>query len=100
MQEKELGYFIELHYLGVDSVEIAKDRVKHRVQQGGHGIPESDIEKRYEETFERLNSILKECNLIAFYDNTESFRRFAICKNGELVRISHNVPKWFSKVLV
>ena len=100
LKAKELGYFIELHYVGVDSVEIAKDRVKHRVQQGGHGIPESDIEKRYEETFERLNSILKECNLIAFYDNTESFRRFAICKNGELVRISHNVPKWFSKVLV
>ena len=100
LKAKQLGYFIELHYVGVDSVEIAKDRVKHRVQQGGHGIPESDIEKRYEETFERLNSILKECNLIAFYDNTESFRRFAICKNGELVRISHNVPKWFSKVLV
>ena len=100
LKAKELGYFIELHYVGVDSVEVAKDRVKYRVQQGGHGIPESDIEKRYEETFERLNSILKECNLIAFYDNTESFRRFAICKNGELVRISHNVPKWFSKVLV
>ena len=100
LKAKELGYFIELHYVGVDSVEVAKDRVKYRVQQGGHGIPESDIEKRYEETFERLNCILKECNLIAFYDNTESFRRFAICKNGELVRISHNVPKWFSKVLV
>ena len=100
LKAKELGYFIELHYVGVDSVEIAKERVKHRVQQGGHGIPESDIEKRYEETFTRLNSILKECNLIAFYDNTESFRRFAICKNGELVRISCNVPKWFSKVQI
>ena len=38
---KELGYFIELHYVGVESVEIAKDRVKHRVEQGGHGIPGS-----------------------------------------------------------
>lgn len=100
LKAKELGYFIELHYVGVDSVEIAKDRVRHRVQQGGHGIPESDIEKRYEETFERLNSILKECNLVAFYDNTENFKRFAICKNGELVRISRNIPEWFSKVQV
>ena len=62
------------------------------------GIPESDIEKRYVETFMQLNTVLKECNLIAFYDNTESFRRFAIYKNGELVRISSNVPTWFSKV--
>ena len=56
--------------------------------------------KRYIETFVQLNSILKECNLIAFYDNTESFRRFAICKNGKLLRISHKVPKWFSKVQI
>ena len=95
---KSLDYFIELHYVGVDSVEIAKERVKHRVENGGHGIPESDIEKRYEETFKQLNCILNECNLIALYDNTESFRRFAIYKNGELVRISHKVPSWFLKI--
>ena len=98
LKAKELGYFIELHYVGVDSVEIAKERVKHRVENGGHGIPEKDIERRYEETFIQLNSILKECNLIAFYDNTECFRRFAICKTGKLVRISRNVPEWFPKV--
>lgn len=46
----------------------------------------------------QLKKVIKECNLIAFYDNTESFRRFAICKNGELVRISKDVPKWFTRV--
>lgn len=46
----------------------------------------------------QLNTVLKECNLIAFYDNTEKFRRFAICKNGELVRIASIVPAWFAKV--
>lgn len=98
LKAKELGYSIELHYIGVESVEIAKERVKHRVEQGGHGIPPNDIEKRYVETFKQLNSILKDCNLIAFYDNTTEFRRFAICKNGKLVRISHKVPRWFDKV--
>ena len=100
IKAKELGYFIELHYVSVDSVQIAKDRVKHRGENGGHGIPERDIEKRYIETFQQLNYILKMCNLVAFYDNTESFRRFAICKNGELVRISNKVPAWFDKVEV
>lgn len=79
-------------------MQIAKDRVKHRVENGGHGIPDEDIEKRYVETFRQLNLILDQCDLIAFYDNTESFRRFAICKNGEVVRLSHKVPAWFSKV--
>lgn len=97
---KELGYFVELHYIGVDSVEIAKDRVKYRVKQGGHGIREADIEKRYIETFQQLNNILDICDLIAFYDNTENFKRFAICRNGKLVRISQKVPVWFEKVKI
>lgn len=94
---KEMGYCIEMHYVGVDSVEIAKERVKSRVQKGGHGIPEADIEKRYIETFRNLKEILKDCDLAAFYDNTEVFRRFAIFRNGKAVRVSHNLPKWIER---
>lgn len=94
---KELGYFVELHYVGVDNVDIAKERVRHRVQQGGHGIPEADIERRYIETFQQINLIIEECDLIAFYDNTQSFRRFAIYKNGKIAKLSKNVPIWFER---
>jgi predicted ABC-type ATPase len=97
---KALGYIVELHYIGVDSVEIAKQRVKNRVEKGGHGIPERDIEKRYYESFQNLKEVLDECNLVAFYDNTEEFRRFAIYKNGENVVLSHKVPKWYSNLLL
>ena len=76
---------------------LQKKRVKLRVDNGGHGIPESDIEKRYIETFRNLKEILKDCDLAAFYDNTERFRRFAIFRNGEVVRISHNLPKWIEE---
>ena len=98
LKAKEYGYFIELHYIGVESAEIAKERVKYRVKQGGHGIPDADIERRYVETFIQLNQILKKCDLVALYDNSEQFRRFAIYKTGNLVRLSQNVPKWFSKI--
>ena len=98
MKAKECGYFIELHYVGVESAEIAKERVKYRVKQGGHGIPDVDIDRRYEETFIQLNQILKKCDLVALYDNSDQFRRFAIYKAGNLVRLSQNVPKWFSKI--
>ena len=100
LKAKEYGYFIELHYVGVESAEIAKERVKYRVKQGGHGIPDADIERRYVETFIQLNRILKKCDLVALYDNSEQFRRFAIYKTGNLVRLSQNVPKWFSKIEV
>lgn len=94
---KALGYVVELHYVGVNTVEIAKERVRIRVQKGGHGIREEDIEKRYIETFKNLERILPECNLIAFYDNTIKFRRIGIFRNGYPVRISHNIPGWFQK---
>ena len=43
---KQSGYGIELHYVGVDSPEIAKQRIAERVKMGGHGIPDKDVEKK------------------------------------------------------
>ena len=95
---KDLGYSVEIHYVGVNSVKIAKVRVSYRVKNGGHGIEEKDIERRFKETFVNLNNIIKECDLVVFYDNTTNFRRFAIIKKGNVVRISKDIPKWFEKV--
>lgn len=92
---RQLGYYIELHYIGLESADIAKKRVLYRVEHGGHGIPEKDIEKRYLETFENIKVVLPDCQLAAFYDNTEGFRRIAIFQNGFPVRVSHRVPEWF-----
>lgn len=97
---KEKGYFIEMHYVGVDNVDIAKKRVKERVSKGGHGISEKDIEKRYVETFKNFNKIFKQCDLIACYDNTVQFRRFAIFRQGEIVRLSRYVPDWFQNNII
>lgn len=96
---KKLGYFIELHYVGVDDVDIAKERVAERVKKGGHNIPEKDIERRYTDTFHNLKRILPDCDLAAFYDNTIVFRRFAIYQKGKQIRLSHNVPNWFERVV-
>ena len=37
------------------------------------------------------------CDLAALYDNTSRFRRFAIYKNGKVIRVSHNIPAWYQK---
>ena len=102
---KRLGYYVEVHYVGVENVEIAKKRVAHRVSVGGHGIPERDIERRYILIFifkvffnTNLNKIIFECDRIAFYDNTTNFQRFAILEDKELVTIIKNIPKWFENV--
>ena len=93
-----LGYYVELHYVGVENVDIAKKRVAHRVSVGGHGIPTEDIERRYVETFENLNEIISECDRISFYDNTTEFERFAIFESGKVVVLVNVVPEWFEKI--
>lgn len=95
---KNLGYVIELHYVGLESVDLAKERVKHRVAHGGHGIPDEDIERRYVESFDNFKKIINLCDLVAVYDNTESIRRFAIFKDGKCVRISSRVPMWYEHI--
>ena len=89
-----------MHYIGLSSAELAKERVAKRVADGGHGVSEADIERRYEQSFRNLIKIIPICNLVALYDNTEGFRRFAIYKDGVLVRKSHKVPDWFEKVCI
>ena len=95
MKRYMLGYSIEMHYVGVDSADTAKLRVKNRVEHGGHGIADEDVERRYVETLKSLKIVLPQCDLVAIYDNTESFRRFAIYKDGKCVRISNRVPEWY-----
>ena len=94
---KSLGYEIELHYVGVESIELAKKRIAYRVAHGGHGIPDADVERRYIESFENLNLIKDKCDLVVLYDNTEVFNRFAIYKNGELYTITEQIPMWYEK---
>ena len=50
---KEAGYMIEMHYVGVDSSQIAKLRIAQRVKMGGHGISDRDVDRRYEESLRK-----------------------------------------------
>ncbi|MGI8633951.1 MAG: zeta toxin family protein [Segetibacter sp.] len=46
-QAKERGYTINLIYYWLDSAELAIERVKIRVAEGGHNIPTDTIIRRY-----------------------------------------------------
>ena len=88
---KENGYLIEMHYIGLDNVEIAKEY--HKVDMVLLKLISKEDISLHLEAFWR---VLPLCNLVAVYDNTEDFRRFAIYKDGSLVRLSHQVPGWFA----
>ena len=91
---KELGYRIIVYYIGVDSVDIAKERVRKRVKNGGHDIPDKDIERRYTESIRRLKEIIPICDEVTLYDNTKTFHAVAVYKNGKLLWAESLLPVW------
>src|SRR5690554_3018974 len=47
LKAKNQGYTITLLFFWLNNIELAKERVKTRVKEGGHNIPEKVIERRY-----------------------------------------------------
>lgn len=52
---KKEGYQLHLIYFVLNSIEEAKRRVAIRVENGGHFVPETEIQKRYFDGFNNLN---------------------------------------------
>jgi len=44
---KKQGYTVTLVFFWLNNIELAKERVKIRVKEGGHNIPNEVIERRY-----------------------------------------------------
>lgn len=95
---KEQGYLVEMFYVGLESSELAKERIASRVKYGGHGIPDKDVDRRYIESLNNLQKAISMCDLVSVYDNSDNFRRIAIYKNGKMCLLSRNVPEWFSRL--
>jgi len=56
---KTKQYEIIIYYLKIPSVEFAIERVKLRVAQGGHNVPEQDIMRRFERSWINFQQIYK-----------------------------------------
>ncbi len=68
---KERGYQLGLIYLWLPSAEFATQRVRLRVAQGGHHIPEATIKRRYSRSIRNLVTIyFPIMDTITISDNT------------------------------
>lgn len=56
---KAAGYRVDLIYLRLPSVEASIARVAHRVERGGHGIPEATLRRRFPLSLDYLETVYK-----------------------------------------
>ena len=69
---KQNNYQIQLMYIYISDIRVNLNRIKERVQQGGHAVPVKDAKRRYLRSLNNLFHIYYDlCDIISLYDNTE-----------------------------
>ena len=63
------GFQVVLVYIGTENVEMNLARIKSRVVNGGHDVPEHDVRRRYSRSFEHLPQAIALANAAVLFDN-------------------------------
>ena len=96
---KELGYELQLFYVGVSSTEIAKERIKSRVEKGGHHIENDIVEKRYYESLKNLKEILLKFDKVYLYDNSKKYKNIFSFSNNKILFKDNKSISWAKEAI-
>ena len=88
---KELGYELQLFYIGVNNPEIAKERIRNRVEKGGHNIADEIVEKRYYESLKNLKQVITKFDEVYLYDNSIKYKHIFSFINNKILYKEKNV---------
>lgn len=97
---KALGYRVRIYYVAIDTQELNVERVRRRVLQGGHGIPQSDIRRRYERSLRNAPFALSLADRASLLDNTlRHTSTVAEIESGKVLWQASDIPIWAGRIL-
>lgn len=98
-EAKKAGYKIYLYFITTSNPVINENRVKNRVESGGHDVPPEKIRERYYRTMDNLYGAFQLADRAYFFDNstrsTNNIFDFFAEKKGNKLQLSEDFPKWF-----
>lgn len=95
---KNNGYNLHLIFLCLDSIQEAKKRVAIRVENGGHYVPDKEIEKRYFDGYNNLNSFYDYFDFIDLFDSSKYLKHpthILSIESGKVSSIT-NIPDYLN----
>ena len=95
---KELGYYVRLYYIGLDTAGESEKRITNRVALGGHDVPREMVRRRFQKRWDDLRAVLPYCDEAIFYDNRNGFIEVASYRNGELILEGEYRPGWIKEL--
>lgn len=99
---KSKGYYVTLIFFWLESIELAKDRVRKRVTEGGHNIESDVIVRRYKAGIKNLFKLyFNKVDSLLIYDNSKTESELIAEKeiDDELFTI-HNSQKFNSLKMI
>lgn len=100
MQEaRALGWFVRLIYVGINQPTTNIQRVRTRVELGGHNVPNDDILRRYDRSLNNLNKAAKIVDKLILYDNSTAagHQILATIEGDKTVIYVPELPSWVAK---
>jgi len=95
-----LGYDLYLLYVALDDPYLNIQRIRSRIDSGGHFVSPDVVMKRYDRSLEHIASYLPKAKAFYLFDNTgerfrtvASYRRETRHHEGRL-RIASSIPSW------
>lgn len=97
---RKRGYKVYLYFIATNSAELNIDRVRTRVEQGGHDVPVASIQKRYGLSLQQLLPAIDLCYHAFVFDNTgpeavmfAEMKRFP--EHRSWAWVTDRIPDWF-----
>lgn len=69
---KSEGWNVGVVYIGLASVELAIERVRQRVLDGGHNVPSADVRRRYARSLNNLAVVCEVADRLVVLDNSSA----------------------------
>ncbi len=92
---KQQGYLFYLFFIWVPAADVSVERVKARVQSGGHNVPEETIRRRYERGLHNFFHLYKPiANAWKMIDNTDPVKRKVIAESDGIIERVHEPELW------
>ncbi|MCK5883967.1 MAG: zeta toxin family protein [Bacteriovoracaceae bacterium] len=96
---KENDFTVYLFYIHLSNHDLNVARVWHRVENGGHDVPEEKIRSRIPKTIKLIKQAKNLVDEMAIYDNSTALERVYTLKNGTESYDISTVPEWLKEIV-
>ena len=94
-EAKAVGFDLTVIFVGTTAVEINIQRVRARVEKGGHDVPEEDQRRRWPRTLANMQKLLPMADLAVLLDNSGSNGYVLVAfGNKASMHWRETLPKW------